>query len=81
VHRAVPAADLDRAVAEVVEQMLSSGPAAVASAKELIRAVAPLDLEAAVPVTAKWIARLRATPEAVEGMSAFLEKRPPRWAP
>jgi len=62
-----------------VQQLLSSGPAAVASAKQLIREVAPLQLEDAVPVTAQWIAELRATEEAAEGMSAFLEKRPPRW--
>ncbi len=79
VHRAVPSADLDAAVDAVVEQLLSSGPAAVASAKELIREVGPLALEAAVPVTARWIAALRATEEATEGMGAFLEKRKPRW--
>ena len=51
----------------------------MASAKQLIRTVAALDLEEAIPVTSQWIARLRATPEAVEGMSAFLEKRKPGW--
>lgn len=80
VHRAVVADELDAAVDEVVQDLLSSGPAAVASAKELIRAVGPLSLEDAIPVTAKWIAQLRSTPEATEGMSAFLDKRKPRWS-
>ncbi|MEY3160466.1 MAG: hypothetical protein RIT25_457, partial [Planctomycetota bacterium] len=31
------------------------------------------------PVTSQWIAQLRATPEAKEGMGAFLEKRKPNW--
>ena len=79
VHRAVPLAELDAAVARVVQELLTSGPAAVGSAKELIRRVAPLSLEEAVPVTSRWIADLRATPEAREGMQAFLDKRPPRW--
>ncbi len=79
VHRAVPAAGLDDAVAAVVQELLSAGPAAVASAKELIRSVAHLSLEAAIPVTSKWIADLRATPEAREGFAAFLEKRKPGW--
>ena len=79
VHRAVPAAELDAAVEKTVTELLSSGPTAVASAKELIRAVAPLSLEDAIPVTSKWIAALRATSEAREGMSAFLEKRKPSW--
>ncbi len=81
VHRAVPAADLDVAVQGVVDQLLSSGPAAVASAKELIRAIGALSLEDAIPATSRWIAELRATSEAREGMSAFLEKRRPRWLP
>ncbi|HEB52228.1 MAG TPA: hypothetical protein ENI87_03120 [bacterium] len=79
VHRAVPEADLDAAVDRVVKELLSAGPAAVASAKELIRAVAHLSLEDAIPVTSKWIADLRATDEAREGFAAFLEKRKPNW--
>ena len=56
-------------------------PAAVASAKQLIGAVAHLSLEDAIPVTSKWIAALRATPEAREGFAAFLGKRRPGWMP
>jgi len=46
----------------------------------LIRAVAdrPVD-DALVEDTAQRIAQIRATPEAREGLSAFLEKRPPNW--
>ncbi|MBL9076167.1 MAG: enoyl-CoA hydratase/isomerase family protein [Planctomycetes bacterium] len=79
VHRAVDEAHLDAAVQQVVGELLSSGPAAVASAKELIRAVAHLSLEDAIPVTSQWIAALRATPEAREGFAAFLGKRKPDW--
>ncbi|MHC4078830.1 MAG: enoyl-CoA hydratase-related protein [Planctomycetota bacterium] len=79
VHKAVPADQLDQEVQRVIEQLLSSGPAAVASGKELIKAVAPLSLEDAIPATADWIAKLRATPEAKEGMTAFLDKRKPGW--
>ena len=79
VHRAVPAAELDTAVQRATDELLSAGPAAVASAKELIAAVAHLSLEDAIPVTSKWIAALRATPEAREGFAAFLGKRKPTW--
>lgn len=79
VHRAVDEQHLDAAVQQVVGELLSSGPAAVASAKELIRSVGHLSLEDAVPVTAQWIAALRATPEAREGFAAFLGKRKPNW--
>lgn len=79
VHRALPPEQLDAAVDATITQLLGSGPAAVASAKELIAAVAPHTLEDAIAVTAPWIAHLRATPEAKEGMSAFTAKRKPSW--
>jgi methylglutaconyl-CoA hydratase len=79
VHRAVAKEQLGAVVDAVVQQLLSSGPAAVASAKELIAKVAPLALEDAIPVTSRWIAALRATPEAKEGMGAVLAKRKPAW--
>ncbi len=79
VHKAVAEDQLDQEVRRVIGQLLSSGPAAVTSAKELISAVAPLSLEAAIPTTTDWISKLRATPEAKEGFRAFLEKRKPNW--
>ena len=79
VHKAVPEGELDSVVQKAVGELLSAGPLAVASAKELIRAVAPLTLEEAIPMTSKWIAALRATPEAREGMGAFLDKRKANW--
>jgi methylglutaconyl-CoA hydratase len=79
VHRAVPADELDHEVARVVDELCTSGPSAVSSAKRLIRAVHGHSLEDAIPITARWIAELRSTPEAREGMAAFLEKRTPGW--
>ena len=79
VQRAVPEAELDAAVQKSIGELLSAGPAAVASAKELIRAVADRSLEDAIPITSKWIADLRSTPEAREGFAAFLGKRKADW--
>jgi len=69
-------------VQEVVDALLASGPLAQAAATDLIRAVVhrPVD-DAVVEDTARRIATLRATPEAKEGLSAFLEKRPAAWVP
>jgi methylglutaconyl-CoA hydratase len=79
VHRAVPTDQLHDAVTKACKELLSAGPAAVASAKALIQSVAHLSLEDAIPVTSKWIADLRATDEAKEGFTAFLDKRKPNW--
>ena len=80
VHEAVAAEDLDAKVEEIVASLLQGGPLAQAAAKDLIRAVdsRPIN-DNLVEDTAHRIAHLRATPEAREGISAFLDKRQPNW--
>jgi len=82
VHEVAEPEVLDAKVQEVVDALLAGGPLAQAAATDLIRAVAnrPLD-EGVIEDTARRIATLRSTPEAMEGLSAFLEKRPAAWAP
>lgn len=80
VHEAVAPEQLDAKVQEIVDALLQGGPLAQAAAKDLIRAVdgQPVN-DTLVEETAHRIAHLRATPEAREGISAFLEKRQPNW--
>ena len=80
VHEAVEPEQLDAKVQEIVTALLQGGPCAQAAAKDLIRAVDGQQVnETLVEETAHRIAHLRATPEAREGISAFLEKRSPNW--
>lgn len=80
VHEAVAADQLDAKVQEIVSALLQGGPLSQAAAKELIRAVDGQKVnETLVEDTAHRIAHLRATPEAREGIAAFLEKRSPNW--
>jgi methylglutaconyl-CoA hydratase len=80
VHEAVEAEQLDARVQEIVGSLLQGGPLSQAAAKQLIRAVnqRPVN-DTLVEDTAHRIAHLRATPEAREGIAAFLEKRSPAW--
>jgi methylglutaconyl-CoA hydratase len=80
VHSVAEDADLDAAVGRKIDALLSSGPEAVAAAKRLIETVAPLTIDAAFSVTSEAIAERRASEEGREGLSAFLEKRKPRWS-
>ncbi|WP_142804179.1 enoyl-CoA hydratase/isomerase family protein [Tepidiphilus sp. J10] len=81
-HEVVEEEALDAKIEEVVQALLAGGPKAQAAAKALIDAVADRPLsEAVLEDTAQRIARLRATDEAREGLSAFLEKRPAAWVP
>ncbi|MGQ5490239.1 enoyl-CoA hydratase/isomerase family protein [Thauera sp. ZXT1-4] len=79
-HEAVATDELDAKVKEVVEALLQGGPKSQAAAKDLIRAVANRPVsDAVVEDTARRIASLRVTPEAKEGLAAFLDKRPAAW--
>jgi methylglutaconyl-CoA hydratase len=71
--------ELDAAVEKVLGDLGKAGPKALVAAKELVLRVTRLEGEAALDYTAELIARLRVTDEAVEGMTAFLEKRPASW--
>jgi len=80
VHEVVEAQDLDAKLDSIVESLLAAGPAAQSAVKELIRMVSnkPIDDEL-IRDCAQRIARIRASGEAREGLSAFLEKRKPNW--
>jgi methylglutaconyl-CoA hydratase len=80
VNAAVAPEALDARVEAVVSSLLSSGPEALARAKELITRVPGMGFEEAGRYTAEMIADLRTSAEAQEGMAAFLEKRKPKWS-
>lgn len=83
VHETVPAAGLNEAVDRVLHWLAKGGPLAQREAKHLM-----LELGNALDINsgrtdmknAALIARLRVSPEGQEGLSAFLDKRPPAWA-
>lgn len=81
ITRAVPAGDLDAAVAEVVDDLRRGGPIALGEAKRLVYEVPALPVDEAFRHTAEQSAALFGSAEAAEGMAAFLEKRRPSWAP
>lgn len=80
VHETVEPDALDAKVQEIVNALIQGGPLAQAAAKDLIRAVdnQPIN-DTLVEDTAHRIAHLRATPEAKDGIAAFLDKRQPGW--
>jgi len=80
VHEVAPADGLDAAVDAVLESLLRCGPKALAAAKRLVRDLTGRPITAdLIDDTAQRIAQLRATAEAREGITAFLEKRRPAW--
>ena len=80
VHDIVPVAALDERIDELLNALLAAGPTAQRECKALIRNVAHKPIDARmVASTAEHIATVRASPEAREGIAAFLGKRRPAW--
>lgn len=79
-HTVVEADALDAAIERQIALLLKAGPVAAAHAKRLVaRVAATADRDGADRDNADLIARLRVSPEGQEGLSAFLDKRTPRW--
>ncbi|RLB57590.1 MAG: enoyl-CoA hydratase/isomerase family protein [Deltaproteobacteria bacterium] len=81
VNRVATADELDQVVQGYVDQLLTSGPDALATCKRMVQVVGDLSLDEAGPFTADMIARLRMGEEGQEGMAAFLQRRKPSWVP
>lgn len=75
--------DLDEAVTAVIAEVLTTGPSAVTLAKELTLGFDRWnDNDAALRNwTLDFTSRMRGSQEGQEGLSSFLEKRPPNWKP
>lgn len=72
--------ELDTTVAMLAEQLLAGAPLAQKAAKELIDVISAQSITEAVrEETAKRISLQRSTPEAKEGITAFLDKCAPPW--
>jgi methylglutaconyl-CoA hydratase len=80
VHQVVAAGELEEAGRRKVASLLAAGPEAVGAAKRLIEQVVGKNPDEAMALTAATIAERRASAEAKEGLTAFLEKRKPYWA-
>ena len=80
VHEVVGAGELDAKADEILSLLLQNGPAAMTAIKGLVFSLQGRSFdEAVVRQTAEGIARIRASDEGREGISAFLEKRKANW--
>ena len=80
VNRVVPAADVDAAVAELADPIVRASPSVVALGKRAFYAQEAADETNAYALACGVMVDNAQTDDAHEGMSAFLEKRPPVWA-
>jgi len=79
VNRVVPPAALDEEVEKLVVSILAKPRVAVALGKELFYRQAELGVEAAYEAAVETIACNMMDAAALEGVQAFIDRRPPHW--
>ena len=71
--------ELEQKLNHVISQVLKSAPGALARGKKLIQEIKHKNPDDVFEHVSETLAHVRAASEAQEGLSAFLEKRTPKW--
>jgi enoyl-CoA hydratase/carnithine racemase len=79
VNRAVPAAELDNAVATLAETIAGKSPKILAIGKEAFYRQADMGLTDAYAYASEVMTKNMMARDAEEGIDAFIEKRHPKW--
>jgi len=79
VNRVVPDEELDEAIEVLLGQILRYSPTVIGIGKEAFYAQIELDEHRAYDLTKAVMSSNARLPDAHEGITAFLEKRPPEW--
>ncbi len=72
---------LDGKIAEILGELQQAAPQAVRETKALLRQLTEVPAPERAGIGLKATVRMRGTPEAKEGLLAFLQKRPAAWSP
>ena len=79
VTRVVPAADLDAEVQKVLAILTTKSPIGMKIGKQAFYAMANLPLQEALLFLSERLKEIVSTEDAREGITAFMEKRPPNF--
>jgi enoyl-CoA hydratase/carnithine racemase len=79
ITRAVAPRDLDREVREILRGLTSKSPIGLRIGKGAFRAMSGMPFEEAVDYLCEALGKAVSTEDAMEGMAAFLQKRPPQF--
>lgn len=79
VNRVVPAAQLDDAIQTLAGSLLAKPPAVLAAGKKFFYRQLEMDMQSAYKLAAETITANMLGADALEGVTAFVEKRQPKW--
>jgi len=81
VNRVAPAARLHESALELAREACKGAPGAISRTKKLLDELSPRPIAEELRRALEYHLAARGSAEAVEGVAAFLEKRPPKWGP
>ncbi len=79
VNRVVPSAELAAATLRLARQIAAASPSTLGLGKRVFYEQLGLEIQQAYALTERVMVENARTSDALEGMKAFLERRPPRW--
>lgn len=80
INRVVPDDEVSQATLALAEEIAGWSLPVLAAGKEFLHQQWEMNEKGAAHYAIEYMTRQSQTPDAVEGMGAFLEKRPPRWS-
>ncbi len=79
INRAVPRASLDDEIGRLATELASKSPAILRLGKRAIQKTRDIAIDPALELLAAQLSVNSLTEDAMEGITSFLEKRPPEW--
>jgi methylglutaconyl-CoA hydratase len=79
VTQVVPREELLPRARQLAQTLIANGPSSLSATKQLLVACSGPELNRQLELAIESNARIRLTPDFREGISSFLEKRPPQW--
>jgi methylglutaconyl-CoA hydratase len=80
VNEVVAAEDLIPAARRLAATLIASSPTSLERTKRLLLQMSQAELDRDISLAVQENSDIRSTPDFTEGLSAFLEKRPPKWS-
>jgi methylglutaconyl-CoA hydratase len=79
ITKILPREDLLKAARELAATLMANSPGALEATKRLLVRASEAEIDRRIELAVAASAAIRGTADFREGLSAFLEKRPPRW--
>ena len=80
VNEVVPPEGLMAAAHRIAATLIASSPTSLESTKRLLLQMSEAELDRDISYAIEENSAIRSTPDFTEGLTAFLEKRPPKWS-